>query len=202
MPYSKTSCRPLGSRKLATPRPSNRSGRDTSFSRPSRKTSQPVDLLGLRQRVFHGDLARERGEIAVAHLHLDRVRSQAAVLEPVRDVLRLLAQITGITRHSAIMALPGRTVSAHSGHAEAGLYRACCRSARRPWAGDMGGNAHTRTGLSREAAERVDAAGFGLAVRSRRSDHASISSEGGRNQRNPGSPQDAADKGVPVGPFC
>ena len=34
---SSTSCWPLGSRKLETPRPSSRSGRDTSFSRPNRK---------------------------------------------------------------------------------------------------------------------------------------------------------------------
>ena len=33
-------------------------------------------------RVFHGDLARKRGEVAVAHLHLDRMRPQVTVLEP------------------------------------------------------------------------------------------------------------------------
>ncbi len=56
------------------------------------ETAQPVNLAGLGQRVFHGDLARERREVAVAHLHLDRVRPQMAVLEPVGDVLGLLAQ--------------------------------------------------------------------------------------------------------------
>ena len=35
--YKNASCWPLGSRRLLTPNPNNRKGRDTSFSRPNRK---------------------------------------------------------------------------------------------------------------------------------------------------------------------
>jgi hypothetical protein len=35
--HKRTNCWPAGSRRLATPRPSSRKGRDTSFSRPKRK---------------------------------------------------------------------------------------------------------------------------------------------------------------------
>ena len=45
------------------------------------RTIQPIDVVGFRQWLFDRDLAGERGEIAVTHLHLNGMGSEAAVLE-------------------------------------------------------------------------------------------------------------------------
>src|SRR6185503_6525696 len=59
---------------------------------PQQKTSEPIDILRFGDRFFHGDLPRERGEIAVADLDLHRFRREPAALELVRNFRRLFAQ--------------------------------------------------------------------------------------------------------------
>jgi len=60
-----------------------------------------VDVASFGQRFLHGELARQRGEVAVAHFDLDGVGAQPAALEPVGNVGRLFAQ-TG-TKHLAVV---------------------------------------------------------------------------------------------------
>lgn len=43
------------------------------------ETSQPVDVLGFGDRFFDGELARQRREVAVPHLDLNRVRRQESL---------------------------------------------------------------------------------------------------------------------------
>jgi hypothetical protein len=50
------------------------------------KATQPVDVNGFREWIFHRDLAGKCGEIAVAHLHLNGVRAEPTVFEAGGDV--------------------------------------------------------------------------------------------------------------------
>jgi hypothetical protein len=54
--------------------------------------AKAIDFRGVGQGFFHGDLAREGGEVAIADFHLDGVRTEAAAFEAGADVVGLGAQ--------------------------------------------------------------------------------------------------------------
>jgi hypothetical protein len=60
------------------------------------ETAHSVDVAGFGQRVFEGDLAGEGRKVAIAHLNLNGVRAQTAVLEPGGDVGGLFPQAGGL----------------------------------------------------------------------------------------------------------
>jgi hypothetical protein len=61
------------------------------------KTSQPVNVSRLCDRFLDRNLPRQRGEITVAHLHLDGVGTQSSVLKPGRDIRCLFSQASMLT---------------------------------------------------------------------------------------------------------
>src|SRR5207249_4733095 len=59
---------------------------------PQQETAEPVNFFGFGQWLLHRNLACQRCEIAVAHLHLDGVGAQTPALEAPGNICRLRSQ--------------------------------------------------------------------------------------------------------------
>src|SRR5436190_24336848 len=70
--------------------------------------SEPIDLVRVADRFFHRNLPSERGEVAVAHFHLHRLRFEPFALESRSHIVRLFAQ--AVAQHPPIRGIAQESV--------------------------------------------------------------------------------------------